>query len=40
MAVNNVLNRKMFNGGNTNTSTNTARGTGITSGLADRFEDN
>jgi hypothetical protein len=39
MAVNNVLNRKMFNGGNTNTSTNTARGTGITSGLTDRFED-
>jgi hypothetical protein len=39
MAVNNILNRKMFNGGNTNTSTNTARGTGITSGLTDRFED-
>ena len=38
MAINNVLNRKMFNttGGNNNVS---ARGTGITSGLTDRFED-
>ena len=38
MAVNNVLNRKMFNTTGTNNNVS-ARGTGITSGLADRFEE-
>ena len=38
MSVNNVLNRKMFNTTGTNNNVS-ARGTGITSGLADRFED-
>ena len=38
MAVNNVLNRKMFNTTGTNNNLS-ARGTGITSGLTDRFED-
>ena len=38
MAVNNVLNRKMFNTTGTNNNVS-ARGTGITSGLTDRFED-
>jgi len=38
MSVNNVLNRKMFNTTGTNNNVS-ARGTGITSGLTDRFED-
>ena len=38
MAVNNVLNRKMFNTTGTNNNVS-ARGTGITSGFVDNFQD-